>query len=151
MSEELNQSEATWQSGWKCWVYRLVALVFGGVFVYSGILKALDPGRFVISVRSFRLLPDPFAAWLAMGLPWLEIVAGLAVITGILRRGGLMLLNVALVIFAVALCLAWARGLNVECGCFGGGGATAIVDALLRDALLLLMGGWLWVKRDRMG
>ncbi|TLD70169.1 DoxX family protein [Phragmitibacter flavus] len=137
--------EMSWDAGWKRWVYRAVALGFGGVFVYSGVLKALDPGRFLISVRSFQMLPDPYAAWMALGLPWLEILAGLAVVTGVMRRGGLLVLNAALVGFAVALGVAWSRGLDVECGCFGGGGETAIVDALLRDAVLLVAGVWLWI------
>ena len=139
----------TWDASWKRWVYRLIAWSFGAVFVYAGALKAMDPGRFLISVRSFQMLPDPYAAWLALSLPWLEIIAGLAVILGILRKGGLVLLNLSLVVFAVALSIAWARGLDVECGCFGGNGATAIIDALLRDGVLLLAGIWLWVFRDK--
>lgn len=138
-----------WDAGWKRWFYRAVAVGFGGVFVYSGFLKVLDPGRFLVSVRSFQMLPDPFAAWLALGLPWLEIIAGLAVMTGGLRRGGLLVLNVALVGFALALGVAWSRGLDVECGCFGGDGTTAIVDALVRDAGLLVAGIWLMVFVSR--
>ena len=76
--------------------------------------------------------------------------AGLAVLTGWLRSGGLLLLNASLVIFAVALVSAWVRGLDVECGCFGSGrGATAIRDALLRDAVLLALGLWLWWQHCR--
>ena len=78
---------------------KLLHLVFGGVFVYAGVLKAWNPQAFLDDVRSFDLLGDPWAAWLAMGLPWLEIFAGLAVITGVLRRGGLLVLNGALVGF----------------------------------------------------
>jgi len=131
---------------WKRWTYVALCLVFGGVFIYSGWLKARDPGLFLISVRSFRMLPDPYAAWLSLALPWLEIFAGLAVVTGVLRRGGLLLLNAALVVFAIALVTAWARGLDVECGCFGGGsGHSGIIKALARDAVLLVMGGWLWL------
>lgn len=125
----------------------VLAILFGGVFVWSGFLKAQDPGAFIISVRSFRILPDPYAAWLALSLPWLEIFAGLAVITGIGRRGGLLLLNLSLVMFAIALVSAWIRGINVDCGCFGGkDGTTQIVDALVRDAVLLAVGGWLMMR-----
>jgi len=133
------------QKQWKRRAYLAVCLVFGGVFVYSGILKAWDPGLFLISVRSFHMLPDPYAAWMALALPWLEIFAGLAVVTGLFRRGGLLLLNGALAVFAVALITAWVRGIDVECGCFGGGeGGTGIVRALVRDAILLAMGLYLW-------
>lgn len=138
-----------WDASWKRWVYRLVALGFGLVFVYAGTLKALDPGRFLISVRSFQVLPDPYAAWLALGLPWLEILAGLAVATGVFRQGGLVLLTGALLVFAGVLVWAWQRGLNVECGCFGGDGETAVADALVRDAVLLAVAAWLWLFRGR--
>jgi len=129
----------------KPWLREVLAWVFGLVFIWSGWTKAQEPAQFLASVRSFHILPDPFAAWLALALPWLEIFAGLAVITGWLRQGGLLLLNVSLVVFAIALTSAWVRGLDIECGCFGSGkGTTTIADALLRDAALLVAGGWLW-------
>ena len=130
---------------WKHWLLEVVAWAFGGIFVYSGWLKLQDPARFVVSVRSFHILPDPFAAWLALALPWLEILAGLAVLIGWLRRGGLLLLNASLVVFAIALVSALARGLDIDCGCFGAGhGSSSIRDAILRDSVLLLVGGWLF-------
>lgn len=132
------------RANWKLLVYVSVAFIFGAVFVYAGMLKAIDPGRFLLSIRSYRLLPDPFAAWLALSLPWLEVFAGLAVMTGWLRRGGLLLLNMLLVVFAAALIISLVRGLDVECGCFGGQGSTAVWDALVRDAVLLFVGLWLW-------
>lgn len=119
-------------------------LLFGGVFVYAGALKAWDPAAFVMDVRSFELLRDPLAAWLAMALPWLEIFAGLAVMTGILRAGGLLILNVTLLFFLVAILSAWARGLDIQCGCFGGGaGTTDYVELIVRDVVLLALGVWL--------
>jgi putative oxidoreductase len=134
---------------WKRRLLAVLAWCFGGIFIYSGWIKVQDPARFLVSVRSFHLLPDPSAAWLALGLPWLEIFAGIAVLTGWLRRGGLLLLNASLLVFAIALVSALARGLDIDCGCFGAGhGSTSIRDALLRDAALLLVGGYLfWVTR----
>lgn len=135
------------------WYGRLevfLAWAFGTVFLWAGWIKVQDPAQFLVSIRSFHLVPDPFAAWLALGLPWLEIFSGLAVVTGWMRRGGLLLLNVSLVIFAIALISAWTRGLDVECGCFGGGkGTTTVVQALVRDAVLLAVGGWLMFRRER--
>lgn len=131
---------------WKFWLCEAFAWAFGLVFIWSGWTKAQEPTAFLASIRSFHILPDPFAAWLALALPWLEIFAGLAVLTGWLRRGGLILLNASLAVFAVALISAWLRGLDIECGCFGSGkGGTSIADALLRDAVLLGVGAWLWL------
>ncbi len=131
---------------WKHWLREALAWAFGAVFIWSGWVKLRDPAAFLVSVRGFRILPDPLAAWLALGLPWLEVLAGLAVLVGLLRRGGLLLLNASLVVFAIALASAWLRGLDVECGCFGKGtGATSIAAAMVRDVVLLLAGGWLWL------
>ncbi|MEZ0275012.1 MAG: MauE/DoxX family redox-associated membrane protein [Roseimicrobium sp.] len=144
-------TQADDRSSMSLWLDRIalvLAWIFGGVFIWAGWVKVQDPSQFLVSIRSFHLLPDPFAAWLALLLPWLEIFSGLCVFTGWLRRGGLLLLNASLVVFAIALVTAWARGLDVECGCFGGGkGTTTIVEALIRDAVLLAVGAWLMLRR----
>ena len=119
----------------------LLHFFFGGVFVYAGILKVADPMSFLDDVRSFDLIGDPFAAWLAMGLPWLEIFAGLAVMSGFLRSGGLLILNASLLIFLVAISISWWRGIDIRCGCFGHSDAsTSYRDLILRDLLLLAVG-----------
>lgn len=119
----------------------LLHFLFGGVFVYAGILKVADPMSFLDDVRSFDLLGDPWAAWVAMGLPWLEIFAGLAVMSGFLRSGGLVILNASLVLFLIVISIAWFRGIDIRCGCFGHTDATSSYrDLILRDVLLLLAG-----------
>lgn len=127
--------------------HHLLHFIFGAVFIYAGVLKAMDPGVFVMDVRSFDLLPDPYAAWLAMGLPWLEIFTGLAVITGLFRQGGLLVLNVSLLIFLVAIGISWYRGIDIQCGCFGGNGdaKSNYVTLILRDLALLALGGYLQI------
>jgi putative oxidoreductase len=122
--------------------------LFGIVFVWSGYVKAKSPVLFLLDVRSFDLLGDPYAAWLALGLPWLEIIAGLAVITGLYRAGGLLMLNGLLVVFLIAILQAWVRGIDLKCGCFGSSDTSAnYVELLLRDIVLLLVGGWLmWLE-----
>ena len=119
----------------------LLCLLFGSIFLYAGALKARDPMTFLDDVRSFQILPDPYAAWLALALPWLEILAGLAVITGLFRPGGLLTLNALLLLFLGAILLSWARGLDLSCGCFGGDTAASDYPTLLlRDLALLALG-----------
>lgn len=125
------------------WLPLASCFLFGAVFVFAGALKVKDPAQFLTSIRGFQMVPDPFAAWLALALPWLEIFAGLAVITGWLRHGGLLLLNATLVVFIIALGIAWARGLNIECGCFGAVKTGTMVQEIALDVVLLLVGGWL--------
>lgn len=123
------------------WLRRALSLLFGGVFVYAAVLKLKDPGRFLIDIRSFDMLPDPFAAWLALTLPWIELLCGLAVITGVLRKGGVLILNLALIGFFVAIGIAKSRGLNIQCGCFGGAESSSnYTELFIRDGLLLGLG-----------
>ncbi len=130
------------------WFLRILALLFGGVFIFAGVMKVRDPHLFLMDVRSFDLLPDPYAAWLALSLPWLEIIAGLAVITGIARRGGLLLLNLCLIAFFIAILSAWWRGISIQCGCFGASEATAeYTELFIRDGILLALGLFLFFIR----
>lgn len=127
------------------WLTRILHLIFGGAFVYAGGMKAWNPMVFLDDVRSFALLPDPYAGLLALFLPWLEIFAGLAVITSVLRKGGLLVLNASLLVFLAAISIAWMRGTDIRCGCFGGSGdATSnYVELIVRDLALLALGTWL--------
>ncbi len=126
----------------------LFCVLFGAVFVWSGWVKVQNPALFLLDVRSFDLLGDPYAAWLALALPWMEIFAGLAVITGLGRAGGLLVLNGLLVVFLVAILQAWVRGIDLKCGCFGASDATSnYVELILRDIVLLAVGGWLMWKQ----
>jgi len=119
----------------------LLHFLFGGVFVYAGLLKVADPISFLDDVRSFDLLGDPWAAWVAMGLPWLEIFAGLAVMSGFFRSGGMLILIGSLVLFLIAIGFSWWRGIDIRCGCFGHSEATSNYrDLILRDLLLLAAG-----------
>ncbi|MEI6535022.1 MAG: MauE/DoxX family redox-associated membrane protein [Verrucomicrobiaceae bacterium] len=137
------------ESNWLRGLHVAVAWIFGGVFIFSGYVKVRDPQLFLMQIRGFHLLPDPFAAWLALGLPWLEIFCGAAVITGVLRRGGLLLLGMALVTFLAVLSFAWATGLDIECGCFGSAVKTSLRVELLID--LVLLGMCIWLLRRAIG
>jgi len=132
------------------WLSRLASLFFGGVFVYAGVLKLRDPLLFQKDIESFDLIGDPLTAIVAVSLPWLELLAGLAVITGLLRNGGLLLLNISLVVFFGAIGSAWYRGINIECGCFGGAAVTpSYIELFIRDGVLLALGLALQWKETR--
>lgn len=130
------------------WLLRLLHLIFGGLFVYAGLLKVWQPLIFVDDIRSYDLLPDPFPALVALFLPWLEILAGLAVVTGRLRQGGLLVLNASLIVFLAAISLSWWRGIDIRCGCFGGGeeASSNYTELIVRDLLLLALGLGLMLK-----
>jgi uncharacterized membrane protein YphA (DoxX/SURF4 family) len=118
------------------------------VWLVSGLLKAADPDQTYVAVRAYDVLPEPGVEVVAALLPWVELALGVLLLVGVGTRLVAALSAVLLVVFVAGVTQAWARGLSIDCGCFGGGGAvepgqTTYVQELLRDAGFLLMAGWL--------
>ena len=127
-------------------------ILLGALFIYTGWLKAKDPGAFLLNIRSFHILDDPYAAWVAMGLPWLEIVAGAALVTGLCVEGGLAVIGGMLAAFLWAILYSWKRGLDIDCGCFGKETADAsYAELIIRDVALLALAAGLLVHRAKPG
>jgi uncharacterized membrane protein YphA (DoxX/SURF4 family) len=134
----------------------LARLGLAAVFLVSGVLKAVDPDATYVAVRAYDVLPRAGVALVAGVLPWLEIVLGLLLLAGIATRAVAAVGAGLLLVFVVGVTQAWARGLSIDCGCFGGGGAvdpeqTAYGRELLRDAGFLLLAGWLVVRPRTLG
>jgi hypothetical protein len=103
----------------KSFVWRVVDLIIAAIFIYAGVLKALDPVQLAHDIDHYKILPWTIGVALAFYLPWLEIFCGLALIFRISYRGALSILTVLAVIFLVATIAAKVRGLDITCGCFG--------------------------------
>src|SRR2546427_2052518 len=101
------------------YAWRVVDLIVGGIFVYAGVSKVLDPAQFANDIDNYKTLPWFISVRLAFYLPWLEIFCGLAVIFRFLYRGGLSILSLLILIFIGATVAAKVRGLDITCGCFG--------------------------------
>ena|SRR6266404_2224326 len=101
------------------WAGRLLRLVIGATFIYAGVGKALSPIRFTSDIHNYRLLPWSMAVAFAFYLPWLEIVCGLALLSGRLYRAAVAILVGLIIIFIVASVSARIRGIDISCGCFG--------------------------------
>jgi len=105
----------------------LVRLIVGGIFLISGLAKIADPVRFLLTLREFQLLPGALESFLAVYLPWLEFLLGLCIVVGILHRTASLMIAGLNGAFIIAIGSVMARGIEVDCGCFG----------LLADALHL--------------
>jgi hypothetical protein len=103
----------------KFYFWRIVDLILGGIFVYAGVIKVLDPVQFANDIDNYKTLPWFVSVRLAFYLPWLEIFCGLAVIFRFLYRGGLSILTALIAVFIGATVAAKIRGLDITCGCFG--------------------------------
>lgn len=114
-------------------------LVVGGVFIYAGVLKILDPLGFAQDIDAYRLVPRAVAFLAALVLPWLEVLAGAALIAGVFRPASALLIALMLAGFIVLVAVTMARGLDVDCGCFGALSRKAGWSLLAEDAVLLFM------------
>ena len=94
-------------------------VIIGGIFIYAGAIKVLDPVQFANDIDNYKILPWTIGAGLAFYLPWLEIFCGLALIARRLYLGGLSILTALVAVFLVATTAAKVRGLDITCGCFG--------------------------------
>jgi uncharacterized membrane protein YphA (DoxX/SURF4 family) len=126
----------------------LARLGLAAVWLVSGLLKAVDPDQTYVAVRAYDVLPEPGVEVVAALLPWVELALGVLLLAGVATRLVAAMSAVLLVVFVAGVIQAWVRGLSIDCGCFGGGGAvepgeTTYVQELLRDAGFLLMAGWL--------
>jgi len=118
----------------------LLRLSVGGAFVFAGALKVADPAAFVAAVENYHLLPRVLVHLVAVLLPWIEIVAGAAVLTGIWLRAAATLLSAMTLMFAVVIVSALVRGLDISCGCFGtvGGKHVGFVNLVIDATLACL-------------
>ncbi len=131
------------------WISVVARLVVGVVWLAAGLLKIPDPAENVRAVRAYQLLPEPLVPLVGHALPIMEILVGISLIVGLLVRANAALSVVLLLAFIVGISAAWARGMSIDCGCFGGGGGP-VENAqakypweLARDFGLLLASGWL--------
>jgi putative oxidoreductase len=125
-------------------VWRIVDVIVGAIFIYAGAIKAFDPIRFTGDIDNYKILPWTIGVVLAFYLPWLEIFCGLALTLRRLYLGGLSILTALVAVFLVATIAAKVRGLDTTCGCFGHASqnwnfpAHLALDLAILGALLVL-------------
>ena len=136
------------RSGVAPWVSTAMRLVLGTVLLVAGATKIIDPQGSVAAVRAFALLPGALVTLAGWGLPFLELVLGVLLLAGVAVRPAALATAVLLAVFVAAVASVAARGLSIDCGCFGGGGPvppgqTAYAGEILRDLALLAAALWL--------
>ena len=143
--------------GWRLWAATAARLLLAAVWAWAAVAKISDPDAAVRAVRAYQLLPEALVRPVAWALPFAELALALLLAAGLATRlaaaGSAGLLG----LFMVAIAAAWARGLQIHCGCFGGGGPAAGVQArdylgeLVRDTGLLAVAVLLaWQPHSRL-
>lgn len=128
-------------------------LLLGGVMLVAGLLKVTKPDVSARAVQAYQILPFDLATYVGYGLPILEILLGALLVLGLFTRTAAAVSGVLLVAFIIGIASAWARGISIDCGCFGQGGTidpsqARYLEEILRDVGLVLGAVWL-VTRPR--
>mgnify|MGYP002153768423 CR=1 FL=1 len=112
--------------------------LLGGLFIWAGAVKLADPKAFARSIDAFGLVPEVLLPPVAVALPVLELLVGVAVVRR--WRGGLAGMAALLLLFIGVLGYAMGQQLDVDCGCFSVAeqqGHTSVRTAFWRDLLML--------------
>ncbi|PIP38097.1 MAG: DoxX family protein [Desulfobacterales bacterium CG23_combo_of_CG06-09_8_20_14_all_51_8] len=116
----------------------LVRLVLGAILIAAGIPKILDTVSFAGMVYNYQILPDQLINLTALFLPWLEVLVGVLMITGVWLPGAVILYNGLMLAFIAALSFNIYRGVDISCGCFSTSPGESIdMGTVLRDVVIL--------------
>lgn len=140
--------------GWEVgltWLYHSLRLSLACIFIYAGFIKLLDPRAFAHAMAQYDLIPEGLLPLVAVGLPALELLAGLGLIFEV--RGSLTLMAILLLIFLVVLGYAVWQNLDIDCGCFTLDeldAADHVSTAFWRDLMMIAATLYLyWRRRSR--
>ncbi len=144
------QSGLAWEV-YATWLYHFLRLALAGVFIYAGFVKLLEPRAFAHLIAQYDLVPEGLLPAVAIGLPALELVAGLGLICEV--RGSSAAIVILLLLFLVVLGYAIAQQLDIDCGCFTPSELDAqqsLKIAWGRDLIMLgAMAFLIWRRRSR--
>ncbi|WP_246572036.1 DoxX family protein [Kineosporia corallincola] len=135
--------------GRRQWVGLVLRLLAGGVFLYTGWAKLQDIDDTIRSVRNYQLLPEAVVPTVGTALPVVELIVGVLLVAGVLTKVVSVVTGLISLAFFVGVASAWARGLQIECGCFGNSGFTSnpvpgYVRELVLNGAIMLACVWLF-------
>lgn len=117
-----------------------VRITIGFIFLYASWDKIRHPSEFAEIVSNYKLLPYVLINLFSLILPWIEFICGIGLIIGLRIRSCSILLSILVLIFIIALSINWARGIDINCGCFSTEPQIkySIPSLIGRDILILL-------------
>ena len=134
------------------WLTIRVQIALGLFFVIAALPKIVDPPSFAHMIYNYRIVPPALLNLMALSMPWIELLSGLALILGIWRGTARTIIGAMLLTFIIAIGINLARGNAIDCGCFdvSSAGKTReerLADmklVIFRDLGMLLMVAQLW-------
>jgi uncharacterized membrane protein YphA (DoxX/SURF4 family) len=138
------------------WPSRVMRMGLGIIFIYAGSTKLMNVKGFARLISQYDLIPDQLLPWVAVGLPILELLAGIGLI--LFLRGSLSLTLTLLIFFITVLWYGILKDLNVDCGCFSVEelkGQDGLWQAFYRDLMMMagvfFLYGARWFQMNRKG
>lgn len=141
-------SLVTWNST-RPWLGTVIRLVLGAIWLWAAVSEVASPRTFVQAVRAYDATPEWLSKGIGYGLPVLELCLGVLLFLGLLVRISAVISGLLFLVFLIGIGQAAARGIQLACGCFGGGGTTvggtSYTLDILRDVGLLVLAAYLVV------
>jgi len=125
------------------WIELAARWILGLTFIYASLHKILSPADFAKIVYGYNLFPEIFINLIAIIIPFLELVTGLALIIGFFPRSAAITINGLLLAFIAVLAINLIRGHEFDCGCFSAGQSgysSSPKVTLLRDIIYFILG-----------
>ena len=133
-------------------VVLIARLILGGVFIYASLDKIAHPVEFAKAIGNYHVVPFGLENLMALALPWLELIAGICLIAGIMVDGATIMVILMNIVFIFAISQALARGISIECGCFSvttEGGDNIGIQTILRDIGYLVLAAVVWYRQEK--
>jgi putative oxidoreductase len=125
------------------WIELAARWILGLTFIYASIHKIAAPAEFAKIIYGYDLFPAAFINLIAIIIPFLEMVTGLALVIGIYPRSAAITLNALIVAYIIALAINLIRGHEFDCGCFAAsqsGNTSSSEVSLVRDIIYFVLG-----------
>ncbi|MDT8379161.1 MAG: MauE/DoxX family redox-associated membrane protein [Desulfotignum sp.] len=127
----------------------LVRFYLGGLFIYASLNKINFPAEFSDNIAAYLLIPFWLVNPIAIFLPWIELLSGVCLVTGIRVRASATIITILLGVFTVALVMVLVKEIPIDCGCFQNVGDPVSWGTVGRDLVWLAMGLYIY-RYDRL-
>lgn len=125
-------------------------LIAGAMFIATGIAKIIEPHQFAREIANYAILPDFLINISALALPWVELISGLLFVVGLRLRANATIIGGLLIVFIIAVASAWARGLNIDCGCYSEIASQKVgLEKILENTGLLILTIYVFINPSR--
>jgi len=131
--------------------FGIVRILLGLIFILASFDKIAFPDQFMSSILAYNVLPISLVPIIGYSLPWIELFVGVFLVVGLFTKETALVASVLLFVFIVVLATAVARGIDMDCGCFGSMPLLEGINfpgAILRDVILFVLACLLWRKQN---